>query len=114
MPERPVKLINDQESLTLKVGATTFMYRRIKPLEKAAINKTYTRAGVIDFTEAGLEYIKKCLKGWENVRDGKNKQVPFDIGLVDSLPENVLIQLVTAITGTEELFEKNSLTEPIS
>ncbi len=105
----PVKLINQNERLKLEIDGSTFYYRRLKSIERNNIIKKHTRRGEVDFAAAAIEMISTCLLDWDNVYDG-DKKVKFDKNLVDSFPEEVLIEIQKAIGANEgdEAIEKNS------
>ena len=101
-----VKLINPNERLVLEQGETKFFYRRVTSEEANAIRRSCTVRGEIDGGKAGMIILKKFLIGWENLQDWDDNQVPFSIENISMVPDQVLANIITAISEAEGIQAK--------
>jgi len=94
----PVDLIDRDEKLIFKFDDAEIYYRRVPPLEKAAVIKRHTIMGTVDYSAVGVELCKKYCFGWKNFRM-KGKEVAFDPSYFEVFPDEVLTPLYQAMVA---------------
>jgi hypothetical protein len=97
----PVFLISPTERLKLQVGETTFLYRRLGAGKRNDLVRTHMgddTPNVRGYTAFELAVAQYCLRGWENLLDAEEKQVPFLEEVIEHLPLEVL-QMVNALAN---------------
>ncbi len=97
----PLQIIKKEERLTLKISGSTLYYRRIPTGVRAAIVRKHTKRGRVDWNAVTEDIVRYVLLGWENVQADK-KDIPFDIEMAISLPEEALGELMEAAGGAGE------------
>lgn len=88
-----VKIIKETERNSVVIEGSTFYYRRISVSKSMEINKRHTRRGVVDYAAAGLDVVKYCLLGWDEVLDENDEPIEYDPALVDMIPDNIIGEL---------------------
>ena len=88
-----VKIIRETERNTVEIEGSKFYYRRIPVSVAISINKRCSRRGVVDYVQAGVETVKYCLLGWDDVLDENDQPVAFSPDLVDMIPDSIVVEL---------------------
>ena len=108
----PVQIISKTEVLEKKIFGTIFYYRRALSQEWNNLVRKNTNRGVTDFDEVGMEILKTHLTGWKDLKDEDEKEVPFNIDTIELIPQEILSELIKAISSHEvnkkEKIVKNS------
>jgi hypothetical protein len=104
----PIQLIQDDERLIYQMAGSEIHYRRIPTRKRAAIVKKHTERGKTNWDAATAEILEYVVLGWKGVQV-KRQDVPFSPGLVATLPEDVLTEVLklSGGAGDDEILEKN-------
>lgn len=96
-----IHLIGEKEKRTVEIGGSKFHYRRIRAAERQRIirRNTTKKTFQVDYTQVGIDVVKLCLLGWENVMGDDGKPIEYSADLVEILPETVLMSLQGAMSS---------------
>lgn len=96
-----LRLIDEEELLTYEGPGFKIFYRRLPNKLRAQIVDRHTkRGGTTNFTQASIDYLKYCVKGWEGVyieKKGVREDIAFEPSKVELLPDLVQADLVDLI-----------------
>jgi len=96
-----VKLISKNEKFVYRHNGCEVYYRRIPNNEKTGIIRKNTNRNSVDYTEVGLDICRAGILGWTGIQDETGKQVSYDPELINQLPEELIIDLVTAMNASD-------------
>lgn len=113
-----IRIIRDDERLTITIAGGVFTYRRISTDMRARLVEQHTnkRSGNVNWGKATIEILRHCLLDWSGVVDEHGKAIPFDAALIPYLPDTVQTELMEAFGENADLEAdiKNSPTTPSS
>jgi len=98
-------LIEEEERLAYKLGASTIYYRRVSPARARTFREMHTQNGTVNQEALAKDVLNYCIIGWANVTDAKGEEVQFTIDKVDSLPGAIRQELVQRITDGDRFEE---------
>ena len=85
-----IRIISDSERNKFEFQGSTFYYRRISMAKAIQLTKEHTKRGRVNQEALGIEMLRWCLLGWEDVADENGEPVAFSQELVSSLPPELI------------------------
>jgi len=96
----PIVIVSESERLSLPLGDSTLYYRRVPALKRAELIQKHTTFGLVNEPAWQLDMVRYALTGWDNVQTLDGVAVPFEPRLIDTLPPQVIGQLMGKIQET--------------
>ena len=95
----PIRLISENEKLSMKIEGVTFFYRRPLPDEIEELRDLHTSKGKTDERAFGEALLQRCISGWEGpLHDAEGKEAGYDPKLLAFMPATVQVKMAETIS----------------
>lgn len=89
-----IRIIREDERFATKFEGSTFYFRRLPVAVARKIMADHTSKGVVDMAAVGIDTIRYCLLGWDDVIGGSgDEMIPYSSDLVPFLADDVIQHL---------------------